>query len=61
MLLIGLGHDIAAIDPALRAELRERKIIVEAVGTGGAVRTYNILLAEKRAVASALIAVDNVR
>ena len=61
VLLIGLGHDIAAIDPALRAELRGRKIIVEAVGTGGAVRTYNILLAEKRAVAAALIAVDTVR
>ena len=61
VLLIGLGQDIAAIDPALRAELRDRKIIVEAVGTGGAVRTYNILLAEKRAVAAALIAVDNVR
>jgi uncharacterized protein len=61
VLLIGLGHEIAALDPALRAALRERQIIVEAVGTGGAVRTYNILLAEKRAVAAALIAVDNVR
>ena len=38
--------------------LRERKIIVEAVATGGAVRTYNILLGENRAVGAALIAVE---
>jgi uncharacterized protein len=61
VLLIGLGNDIAAIDPAIRAAMRERQIILEAIGTGGAVRTYNILLAEERAVAAALIAVDNVR
>lgn len=61
VLLIGLGHDIAALDPSIRAALRERQVIVEAVGTGGAVRTYNILLAEQRAVAAALLAVDNVR
>jgi uncharacterized protein len=61
VLLIGLGGDIAAIDPGIRAAMREQKIIVEAVGTGGAVRTYNILLSEQRAVAAALIAVDTVR
>jgi uncharacterized protein len=61
VLLIGLGTDIAAIDPAIRIAMRERQVIVEAVGTGGAVRTYNILLAEQRAVAAALIAVENVR
>ena len=61
VLLVGLGKDIAGFDPAIRAALRVRKIIVEAVATGGAVRTYNILLGEKRAVAAALIAVDAVR
>jgi uncharacterized protein len=61
VLLIGLGSDIAAIDPAIRPAMRERQIILEAIGTGGAVRTYNILLAEERAVAAALIAVDKVR
>jgi len=61
VLMIGLGNDIAAIDPAIRAAARERGIIVEAIGTGGAVRTYNILLSEQRAVAAALIAVENVR
>ena len=61
VLMIGLGHDIVALDPVIRAALKERQIIVEAIGTGGAVRTYNILLAEQRAVAAALIAVDSAR
>jgi uncharacterized protein len=61
VLLIGLGADIAAIDPALRQLFRDRNVIVEAVATGGAVRTYNVLLGEKRAVAAALIAVDSPR
>lgn len=61
VLLIGLGHDIGAIDPALRQALRAHKIIVEAIATGGAIRTYNVLLGEKRAVGAALIAVENVR
>ena len=61
VLLIGLGQEIAPMDPAIRAAMRERQVIVEGVGTGGAVRTYNVLLAERRAVAAALIAVENVR
>ncbi len=61
VLLIGLGTDIVAIDPAIRAAFRERHIIVEATQTGGAVRTYNVLLAEDRAVAAAFIAVENAR
>lgn len=61
VLLIGLGHDIAIIPRDLRQALRDRKVIVEAVSTGSAVRTYNVLLAEQRAVAAALIAVDKVR
>jgi len=61
VLMIGLGHDIAGLAPKIRAALRARGIIVEAITTGGAVRTYNVLLAEHRAVAAALIAVDKVR
>ena len=60
VLLVGLGLDIAGFDKTLRQELRERRIIVEAVATGGAVRTYNILLGENRAVGAALIAVESV-
>lgn len=61
VLLIGLGDDIAGLDPAIRAALKERRVIVEAIATGGAVRTYNVLLAEDRAVGAALLAVENAR
>ena len=61
VLLIGVGPDIAAFPRELREALRERRVIVEAVNTGSAIRTYNVLLAEERAVAAALIAVDRVR
>lgn len=61
VLLIGMGKEITGFDSAVRAALRERKIIVEAIATGGAVRTYNVLLAEGRQVAAALIAVESAR
>ena len=61
VLFIGLGDDIAAIDPAIRAALRKVNIIVEAVATRGAVSTYDILLAEGRPGAAALIAVERAR
>lgn len=61
VLMIGLGHDIAGLPRGVREALREHGIIVEAITTGSAVRTYNVLLAEQRAVAAALIAVDKVR
>ncbi|OEO28370.1 hypothetical protein VW23_005050 [Devosia insulae DS-56] len=61
VLLIGLGGDIAGLDPAVRAALKERRVIVEAIATGGAVRTYNVLLAEDRAVGAALLAVESAR
>ena len=32
--------DIVRLDPAIREAMRERRIIVEAVSTGSAVRTY---------------------
>ncbi len=61
VLLVGLGTEIAGFDRAIRQKLRDRSIIVEAIATGGAVRTYNILLGESRAVGAALIAVESVR
>mgnify|MGYP001021390158 CR=1 FL=1 len=61
VLLVGLGTDVAGFSKAIRQQLRDRKIIVEAIATGGAVRTYNILLGENRAVGAALIAVESVR
>ena len=61
VLLVGLGHDIAGLDRSIREALRAEGIIVEAIATGGAVRTYNILLGERRAVGAALIAVESAR
>jgi uncharacterized protein len=59
VLLVGLGKEISGFDKAMRQALRARGVIVEAIATGGAVRTYNILLGENRAVGAALIAVDS--
>ncbi len=61
VLLVGLGKDIVGFPKPIRQALRERSIIVEAIATGGAVRTYNVLLGESRAVGAALIAVDTVK
>jgi uncharacterized protein len=61
VLFIGLGNEITGFDKTIRRALADRAIIVEAIATGGAVRTYNILLAENRAVGAALIAVENAR
>jgi uncharacterized protein len=38
--------------------LRENRISADPMSTGAAVRTYNVLLAEDRAVAAALVAVE---
>ena len=42
----------------LRQALRDAHISADPMATGAAVRTFNVLLAEDRAVAAALIAVD---
>ena len=43
------------VAPALRAALKARGIAIEAMDTGAACRTYNVLLAEDRRVAAALL------
>lgn len=58
VLLVGTGDRMVPIAPNLRELLREHKIVVEEIDTGGAVRTYNILLGEHRAVGAALIAAN---
>jgi uncharacterized protein len=57
VLLIGCGARMTTLDPALRQELRAAGIGVETMDTGAACRTFNVLLAEARAAAAALIAV----
>ncbi len=58
ILLIGCGKSAAMIPPALRQALRVQGIVIDAMDTGAACRTYNVLLAEERRVAAALIAVE---
>jgi len=57
VLLIGTGVDLKPISPQLRAVFKEHNIQADSMSTGAAVRTFNILLAEDRAVAAAFVAV----
>ncbi len=56
--LIGTGRDFLAMSPSLREAFRARRIVLEAMSTGAAVRTYNILLGERRRIGALLVAVD---
>lgn len=58
VLLLGTGKDIVPVPRPLREALKAKGVVVEPMGTGAAVRTYNVLLAEDRLVAAALIAID---
>lgn len=58
ILLVGTGTELKPLPAALRAAFREVGIAAEPMSTGAAVRTYNVLLAEDRAVAAAFVAVD---
>jgi uncharacterized protein len=55
LLLIGLGRRAAPVAVALRASLKAAGIAVEPMDTGAACRTYNVLVAEDRRVAAALL------
>lgn len=57
-LLVGTGRGPARVSGSVRDALREAGIGLDAMDTGAACRTWNVLLAERRAVAAALIAVD---
>jgi uncharacterized protein len=56
--LIGTGKNFIAVAPALREAFKARRIVVESMSTGAAVRTYNILLGERRRIGALLVAVD---
>lgn len=55
ILLLGTGQQQRFPSPRLFIELQERGIGIEVMSTPAACRTYNILLAEGRAVAAALL------
>lgn len=58
LLLLGCGERMEMVPRPLRDVLRAVGTVVEPMGTGAAVRTYNVLLGENRRVAAALIAID---
>jgi uncharacterized protein len=56
--LIGTGRDLLPMPAPLREAFRTRHIVLESMSTGAAVRTYNILLGERRRIGALLVAVD---
>lgn len=55
LLLLGLGRRIAPVPATLRQALRAHGIAVEPMDTGAACRTFNVVVAEDRRVAAALL------
>jgi uncharacterized protein len=56
-LIVGSGTNVWVPPVDLRAALRTVHVVLDAMQTGPAIRTYNIMLGERRRVAAALIAV----
>ncbi len=58
ILVVGCGTSFEPPPPGLREGLSEKGVVLEWMDTGAACRTFNVLLAEDRACAAALIAVE---
>jgi uncharacterized protein len=58
LLLLGTGRSQRMPKSEVRRAFAEAGVALEAMDTGAACRTYNVLLAEGRPVAAALIAVE---
>jgi uncharacterized protein len=56
-LIVGTGNTVWLPPPDLRAALRAVRVVLDTMQTGPAIRTYNIMIGERRRVAAALIAV----
>ena len=56
-LLIGTGNAVWIAPAPLRNALRAAHVMLDTMQTGPAIRTYNVMLSERRRVAAALIAV----
>lgn len=57
VLLVGCGDDLRPLPIEVRKLLSDAGIKSDPMSTGAAVRTYNVLVAEERRVAAALVAV----
>lgn len=58
ILLLGTGERMLPVPGFLRLALRAAGVALEAMDTGAACRTYNVLLAEDRRVAAALVKLE---
>ena len=58
LLLVGTGKDLVPLPAKLRQALLDKGIRSDPMSTGAAARTFNVLLAEGRAVGAALLAVE---
>jgi uncharacterized protein len=56
-LIVGTGAGVWLAPQELRNALRAVRVVLDTMQTGPAIRTYNIMLGERRRVAAALIAV----
>jgi uncharacterized protein len=56
-LIIGSGTEAWLAPASLRELLRAARIVLDVMQTGPAIRTYNIMMGERRRVAAGLIAV----
>ncbi|MBL95509.1 MAG: hypothetical protein CMF70_09440 [Magnetovibrio sp.] len=57
ILLIGCGQEYKNLEQGIDSELRNHGIFCEWMNTGAACRTFNVLMAEARDAAAALIAI----
>ena len=58
LLLWGCGDVMSPVTENIRSEFKKKNIVVEKMDTGAACRTFNVLIAEDRRVAAALIPVN---
>jgi uncharacterized protein len=56
-LIVGTGNEVWLAPRQLREALRAVRVGLDTMQTGPAIRTYNIMIGERRRVAAALIAV----
>jgi uncharacterized protein len=56
--LLGTGASLWPLPESLRQRFRELRLTAETMPTGAAVRTYNVLLGERRRIGAGFIAVE---
>ena len=56
--ILGTGNEAWIVPAPLRQKFRDARMSLDAMTTGPAVRTYNVMLMEGRRVAAGLIAIE---